>query len=154
MGKVVAGSFEEIVKIILRRVRTGIPLHQMGTQPSVEELIEEARKRENSSTEILRLKLLCLESEYHGQNGRYSEAAKCLEMSWQSIWPSSATSLPESLSENCDRGLLRQKLWLALHYVNPINGSWTVLAWRYALEMIDTERDERFRPLFSLSPRR
>jgi tetratricopeptide (TPR) repeat protein len=118
MGKVVAGSFEEIVKIILRRVRTGIPLHQTGTQPSVEELIEEARKRENSSTEILRLKLLCLESEYHGQNGRYSEAAKCLETSWQSIWPSSETTLPQSLSENGDRVLLRQKLWLALHYVN------------------------------------
>ena len=109
---------------ITRLIRTGLPRdgtlfdQQEAVLNAIQAVRKEGRRHPGLFSEIEQLKIMTLEAEFYQQNGKPRESQRALEPAWQKLKPDLDGWGPtRPLEPTGDRKLLRQKIWVLLHYV-------------------------------------
>jgi hypothetical protein len=121
-GGVTYDNPEQCLRDIMRMIRVGLPLE--GTVRDQNQRLSDTilgLKRHivsNPLREVDRLRLVGLEGEFHQQRGDHAQAARILEADWNRLKPRlDGWSRKNPLEPSGDRRLLRQQIWLLMHYV-------------------------------------
>src|SRR5581483_2216683 len=117
-------DLEQGVQDINHMVRVGYS--PLSADPDIQRRLEDAFRfmkepsRRKQLSERDRLRLLTLEAEFHQQKGNHLESARILEPEWKRLLPRLEQWKNHKdfrLEPSRNSELLRQKIWLMMHYV-------------------------------------
>lgn len=151
----------QILEQLLDMIRAGLPMPGSSAPLSVQ--IENALRFAKAdpaitSNETARLRLITIEAEFLGQNGDYSAAAVLLRPEWMKLrnLVNPHTKVPAR-----DATLLRQQVWLVLHFIHyglylgtgDIDGAIQLLAGVSVLikTKLSRDNDKNYRPRGTLA---
>src|ERR1035437_3143914 len=121
-GGVTYDNPQQCLRDIMRMIRVGLPL-QATARDQHQRLSDTilGLKRHivsNPLSEVDRLRLVGLEGKFHQQRGDHQQAARILEADWNRLKPRlESWSRKNPLEPGGDPRLLRQQIWLLMHYV-------------------------------------